>query len=157
MSDRSITEFFTDQELANPIELVPMMGPALIYEHNLDVNKFTGKICGVGALQLNKITDTLKVISYSGHSHDSLWNAYRNYCEYYHDENPTKPRLPLMELHTTYGFITDNGYFLTRYQACDVGIKTNQTNVTFTRPIKSYEVRNWAKSPFAQSEFELKL
>lgn len=145
MSEKDITQFFTDETLSKPINLQPIMGGDLIYDHRLDVGTFTGKICGVGMLLQDNIRDVLYVVSSDARNHDSLFWLYANNRHDYQDENPGLNPPPALDLYTAYGYITDNGYFLTRAQACEVGMLNGQVSSTNVVSIKSYEIKNWVK------------
>ncbi|MEG3034024.1 MAG: hypothetical protein RR877_00855 [Aurantimicrobium sp.] len=156
MFESNVFDFFSDEDIKKPINLKAIIGPDLIYDHNLDPETFTGKICGCAMVQSKELFKEIKVLSGAFGNHDSLYNDYRYSREEYHELNPDKPKIPMIELGCLYGFVTDNGYFLTRFQACQVGMRNGQVQSKYETAIKSYSVKKWERNPYPPSEFVIK-
>ena len=157
MFESNVFDFFSDEDIKKPINLKAIVGPDLIYDHNLDPETFTGKICGCAMVQSKELFGENKVLSGAFSNHDSLYSDYRYTRKEYHAANPDKPPVPMIDLNCLYGFVTDNGYFLTRFQACQVGMRNGQVQSEYETSIKSHSVKKWERNPYPSSDFVLKV
>lgn len=153
----SVFEVLEGEDLDKPVNLKAIYGPDLIYDSKLDTSKFDGKICGCAILQDKSVFGKAMVLSGAFPSHGYLYSEFRYLRNNYNDENPDKPECPNINLSCAHGFVTDNGYFLSRSQALRLAVLNGQAtpNETDTN-LKSYHVKSWADNPSPVSEFVLK-
>lgn len=155
--EKTITDIFTTEELSKEIHLEAFFGPNLIFDNNLVITNFKGRICGVAVIQKDD-TDKVNVYSLYTRNHNSIYEHFQYLREYIEEKKPTAPKINDLNLYALYGFLTSNGYFLTRLQACELGIQNGQiVRITTPAYIKSYSIDTWEKCPYPSSMFEFKL
>ena len=157
MFESNVFDFFSEDDIQKPIQLKAIIGPDLIFDYNLDPETFTGKICGCAMVQSKELFGENKVLSGAFSNHDSLYGDYRYTRKEYHAANPDKPPVPMIDLNCLYGFVTNNGYFLTRLQACQVGMRNGQVQSEYETSINSHSVKKWERNPYPPSDFVLKV
>ena len=84
MFESNVFDFFSEDDIQKPIQLKAIIGPDLIFDHNLDPETFTGKICGCAMVQSKELFGENKVLSGAFSNHDSLYSDYRYTRKEYH-------------------------------------------------------------------------